>query len=125
MAAPPVAESHVVARSPVRGAESERFRLARLARVAALGVPGVVAPDAGPVGGFVTVSGGRRLEGVTCMAAGGGGYEVSLNLVCRMVPLAVLGERVQRAVEAAGASAGIPVACVGVRIAQILGPDEG
>jgi hypothetical protein len=109
-----------VARLPGRLGESERLRLARLARDAALAVSGVVACDAGPVGGFVTVSGGRRIEGVTCLAAAGGGYDVSLNLICRLVCLPVLGDRVRSAVQSAGARAGIAVACVSVRIAQVV-----
>ena len=107
-----------------RGAESERFHLARLAHDAALGVRGVVALDAESAGGFVTVGGGRHIEGVRCLAAPGGGYDVSLNLVCRLVPLLALGERVQHAVESAGTTAGIPVASVTVRVAQVVGPEE-
>jgi hypothetical protein len=122
--APPVAEPHTVARPPERGVESERLRLARLARDAALGVLGVVAPDSGS-GGFVTVSGDRRIDGVTCLAAAGGGYDVLVNLVCRLVPLPALGDRVRHAVESAGATAGIPVARVSVRVAQVVGLEEG
>ena len=40
--------------------------------------------------------GTERVEGVNCVAAGGGGYEVSLCLVCRLVPLHRLGEPGQR-----------------------------
>ena len=124
MPAPPVTEPHAVARSPLGVGESERLRLARLAHDAALGVQGVVALGADPAGGFVTVGGGRRIEGVLCLAAGAGAYDVSLNLVCRLVPLLALGERVEHAVESAGATAGIPVARVTVRIAQVLGLEE-
>ena len=55
---------------------SERFRLARLARGVALQVPGVVGADTGSMGLCITVGGGERLEGVTCVAAAGGGYDV-------------------------------------------------
>ena len=67
--------------SPVVPRESERVRLARVALTAALGVPGVQGADAGP--GDVAVTGtalGARLEGVTCVAAPTGGYDVSLRL---------------------------------------------
>ena len=71
-----------------RHSESERVRLARAARQAALTVRGVRAMDAGPAGTFVTGAGdGERLVGVTCIAAPEGGYEVSLSLVVGLVRL--------------------------------------
>jgi hypothetical protein len=105
-------------------AGSERLRLARLAREAALRVPGVVATDTGPMGLFITVGEGQRLEGVVCVAAPGDGYELSLRLVCGLVSLPALGQRVQAAVLAAGARVEIPVASVSVHIAEIVDPEE-
>ena len=100
---------------------SERVTLARLARSAALGVPGVVAADAGPNGRFVTHDGDERLEGVTAVADLGG-YEVSLRLVCGLVPLVELGESVRAAVVAAAAAAGLPLTGVDVHVAAVAEP---
>ena len=91
--------------------ESERVRLARAARQAALTVRGVRAMDAGPAGTFVTGAGdGERLEGVTCIAAPGGGYEVSLRLVVGLVALEPLAQRVRAAVVRVASFAGIQLA---------------
>lgn len=102
---------------------SERFRLARLARAVALGVPGVVGTDAGPVGLFVTESGGERVEGVMCVAAQDGGYDVSLRLVCALVPLMTLGERIRTALQSAARRAEIPLQSVNVHVAAVAGID--
>jgi hypothetical protein len=100
--------------------ESERVRLARAARDAALRVPGVVGADAGPLGAFMTGAGdGERLEGVTCVAAPGDGYDVSLRLVCALVALQPLGERVRAAVGKAAASARIKLESVSVHVAEL------
>ncbi len=98
---------------------SERFRLARLARDAALQVPGVVGTDPGPAGLFVTVDRGERLEGVMCVATNSGGYEISLRLVCGLVPLLALGERVKTAVQRTATSAEIPLESVNVHVAVL------
>ncbi len=108
--------------SPVAG--SERFRLARLARDAALRVPGVVGTDTGPVSLFITVGGGERLEGVICAATRDGGYEVSLRLVCDLVPLLALGEQVKGAVTQTAIRAGIALDIVDVHIASLAGPED-
>jgi hypothetical protein len=72
----------------------------------ALAVPGVDRGDAGRTGLYVTTSGNReRLQGVSCAAALGGGYAVSLQLVCAPVPLLPLAERVRRAVRSAAVKA--------------------
>ena len=99
---------------------SERFRLARLARDAALRVPGVVGTDPGPAGLFVTVDRGGRLEGVMCVATKSGGYEISLRLVCGLVPLLALGERVKTAVGRTATNAGIALESVGVHVAALV-----
>ncbi len=98
---------------------SERVRLARLAREAALRVVGVVGTDAGPDGMFTTVGDGERLEGVLCVATKDGGYEVTLRLVCRLVPLLALSAQVQAAVMRATARAEIPLDSVSVHIAGL------
>ncbi len=98
---------------------SERFRLARLARDAALRVPGVAGTDTGPMGLFVTVGGGERLEGVVCAATRDGGYDVSLRLVCELVPLLALGEQVKTAVQRTASIGGIALASVSVNVAAL------
>jgi len=103
---------------------SERLRLARLARQAARRVPGVVRTDPGPMGRFVTVGGGERLEGVVCAAAKGGGYDVSLRLVCDLVPLLALGEQVRAAVQRAARVSGIALESVGVHVVALAGAQE-
>lgn len=100
-------------------AESERFRLARLAREAALQVPGVTGTDPGPLGLFITVGGGRRLDGVVCYATRSGGYEIWLRLACRMVPLPPLSERVKAVVHAAALRDRLPLECVSVQVTDI------
>lgn len=106
---------------------TERALLATLARDAALGVPGVAAMDAGPLGTHVTVADdGGRLDGVIC-AASAEGYEVVLRLRCEPVALHPLGAQVQRAVTRAAAAAGLAdaLADVSVYIADVVyGPDR-
>lgn len=101
---------------------SERVRLARAARAVALGTSGVVGMDAGPMGLLVTEGGGERLEGVTCVATSQGGYEVSLGLVCELVPLLALGARIKTGVERAAATEGIALESVSVHVAEIREP---
>ncbi len=105
-------------------AGSERFRLARLARDAALRVPGVIGTDIGPMGSFITAGGGERLEGVICAATRDGGYEVSLRLVCALVPLPALGELVKHAVTRSASLAGIPLDRVDVHVAALGGMED-
>jgi hypothetical protein len=101
--------------------ESERVRLARAAREAALRVPGVTGTDAGPLGAFMTGTGdGERLGGVSCIAAPGGGYDVSLRLACDLVPLYPLGERVRAAVGSAAASRDVDLDRVSVHFAELV-----
>jgi hypothetical protein len=119
--------SHTVNTPPSRSLPvgSERFRLARLARETSLRVPGVVGTDTGPIGLFITVGGGERLEGVMCVATTGGGYEISLRLACALVPLPQLAEQVKAAVAATAADAGIPLESVSVHVAAVAGIEEG
>lgn len=103
---------------------SERFRLARLARDAALGVPGVVGTDTGPIGMFITVGGGERLDGVLCVATKDGGYEVTLRLACGLVSLPQLSEQVKAAVARSAALAGLPLESVSVHVAQLVTAED-
>ncbi len=106
--------------------ESERVKLARAARQAALTVPGVRAMDAGPAGTFITGAGdGERLEGVMCIAAPDGGYEVSLCLVVGLVALHPLAERVRAAVVRVARFAGIALADVTVHFADLAAEEPG
>ena len=100
--------------------ESDRVRLARAARQAALAVRGVRAMDAGSAGSFMTgADDGERLQGVTCIAAPEGGYEVSLRLVAGLVALHPLGQRVRAAVVRVASFAGIELADVTVHFADL------
>lgn len=100
-------------------AESARMRLARLAHVTALGVPGVIGTDAGEGGRIATHERDVRIDGVLCVAAPGGGYEVALRLVCGLVPLHPLAAAVRAAVIRAAAVAGLPLDRVDVHIATV------
>lgn len=103
---------------------SERVRLARLARDAALRVPGVVGTDAGPSGVLITEGARQRLEGVLCVATKDGGYDVTLRLVCGLVPLLALGDAVQATVRRAADLAALPVDSVDVQVAAVVEPGE-
>jgi hypothetical protein len=124
--------SHVIERSDGAASrepwhtESDRVRLARAARQAALTVRGVRAMDAGPAGTFMTgVGDGERLPGVTCVAAPEGGYEVSLRLVAGLVALRPLGERVRAAVVRVASFAGIELAGVTVHFVDLSVEEPG
>ena len=103
-------------------AESDRVRLARGARQAALAIRGVRAMDAGVAGTFMTEAGdGERLEGVTCITAPEGGYEVCLRLIVGLVALQPLAERVRAAVVRVARFAGIELASVNVDLVDLAG----
>ena len=110
--------------TPAPPAQSERTRLARLARETALAIPGVLGTDTGPSGLFISVSDGERLEGVICAATQEGGYEVTLRLRCRLVPLPELSEQVKEAVASAARVAQLPLDAVNVQIAAVDEPEE-
>ncbi len=106
--------------------ESDRVRLARAARQAALTVRGVRGMDAGPAGMFMTGAGdGERLVGVMCVAVPEGGYEVSLRLVADLVALRPLGERVRAAVVRVAGFSGIGLADVVVHFADLSTEEPG
>jgi hypothetical protein len=118
-----------VHRVPARAAaqpganSSERVRLAILAHAVALRVPGVVGTDSGTAGFHATLAGGQRLEGVRCVASAEHGYEVSLRLICALVPLPSLAAIVRSRVLAAATRAGLPVDAVSIQIVGLAGPD--
>lgn len=101
---------------------SPRVELARLARLAALGTPGVLDTDPGPDGRFTTVAGDQRIDGVTCIAAGDSGYEVSLRLVCGLVPLLRVAQAVRSEVTVAAARAALPLEAVNVDVVAVRDP---
>jgi hypothetical protein len=104
--------------------ESERVRLARVALTAALGTPGVRA-TASAEGTLVTeTASGALLHGVSCVAARSGGYDVSLGLVCDLVALHPLGERIREAVLCAAAIAGLQARSVNVHFAGVTPAGE-
>jgi hypothetical protein len=117
------------ARSPIGEpwrSEPQRIRLARAASQAALTVRGVLAMDAGPAGTFMTgASDGERLNGVICVAAPEGGYDVSLRLVAGLVALRPLGQRVRAAVVRVAGFANLELAGVSVHFADIAAEELG
>lgn len=128
LAPPPVPDAPVRARpaapqpepqAPVGGGVSDRIRLAWLARAVALQMPGVVATDGGPAGRYTTGSGAERLDGVLCVASPEGGYELTLSLVCGLVPLQPLGSSIRDAVTSAAAAAGLPLRSVNIHVAAL------
>jgi hypothetical protein len=115
-----IEQSDRAAMGEPRHIESDRVRLARAARQAALAVRGVRAMDAGSAGTFLTgADDGERLDGVTCIAASKGGYEVSLRLVADLVALPPLAQRVRAAVVRVARFAGIELATVIVHFADL------
>jgi hypothetical protein len=103
---------------------SLRLRLARLARDTALRDQGVLALASGADGGFAVISGDERIDGVLCVAAAGGAYDVGLRLVCALVPLVALGERVRAKVREAATAEGLLLATVSVHISGVAAPGE-
>jgi hypothetical protein len=104
------------------GGPSARVRLARVAREAALASPGVAGLDAGTVGAFATVGGGHRVAGVTCSTAPEGGYDLSLRLVCELVPLHAVADGVRVAIERAATEAQLTVQTVTITVADVAEP---
>ena len=98
---------------------SPRLRLARLARDTTLRVGGVLALDTGGDGRFAVVSGEERIDGLLCTATPEGGYDVALRVVCALVPLGALGERVREAVRETATAAGLPLATVSVHVTDV------
>jgi hypothetical protein len=99
------------------------MRLARMAHEVAMRTRGVVRTDGGPGGRFVSVGDGERVEGVTCVASTDGGYEISLRLVCALMPLEPIAEQVRTVIGAQAAVAGIHVTGVDVQVVDVAGPE--
>ena len=113
----------VLNRSAAKSASgSERVALARVSRDAALSVAGVVITDDGPAGRFMTVGGGERVGGVTCVASADGGYDVALHVRCEPVALLELAEHVKIAVRRAAASSGLMLSDLEVGIVDVVDP---
>ena len=110
---------------PTPFAASDRLRIATLARDAALTVAGVDGLDAGPARTFVTAGAGEVVGGVNCVAAPEGGYDVSLQLVCEIVPLHPLADRVRDAIAAATAEEQLVAQTVTIRITDVVEPGTG
>lgn len=116
-------------RSAIRRSEepvgaSDRLRLARVARAATLGVPGVLATDAGPGGLHVTAAPDERLDGIICAAASDGGYDVSVRLIAGLVPLPDLSDRVTAAINRAAARVGVPCSAVALYFTDVVESGE-
>jgi hypothetical protein len=107
---------------PVTKGPSDRVRVAQIARETALAMPDVVDLDPGLAGRYVTIGGGIRVAGVISVVAPEGGYDVSLRLVCEMVALHPLADRVRTAIQSATVDAGLVVASVSIHIAEIAEP---
>jgi hypothetical protein len=101
---------------------SDRVRLTRAAREATLRVPGVVATDTGPMGLYVTVADGERLEGIVCAAATGGGYDISVRVIAALVSLPDLSERIIAAITRAAGRIGVPCSSVSIHFVDLLAP---
>jgi hypothetical protein len=114
----------IASRAPAGRGPSPRLRLARLARDTALRDEGVLALASGADGGFAVISGDERIDGVVCVAAAGGAYDVGLRLVCALVPLVALGERVRAKVREAATAEGLAPATVSVHISGVAAPGE-
>ena len=105
---------------PTSTAPSARVRLAQLAHDAALLLDGVRSLDTGTAGTFLTAGGGARVPGVVATVAPEGGYDVSLRLVCALVPLPALTDRVRDAVHIIAAEAGLAVQTVTILVTDVL-----
>ena len=81
--------------------------MARIALDSACALPEVVGSSAGAFDHWLTAVGDDRLPGVVCFPLRGGGFDVELHLVTRMVSLPVLAEKVRDRVERAAARAGL------------------
>ena len=101
-------------------APSDRVRAAQLTRAAALAEPGVVDLDAGVAGRFATIGGGTRVTGVTAAAAPEGGYDVAVRLVCEMVKLHPLADRVRTAIETEAHFHKLELASLDIEIVDVV-----
>jgi hypothetical protein len=112
--------NQIPAEGPAR--PSDRVRLTRAARDAALRVPGVVATDTGPMGLYLTMAGGERLEGIICAAATDGGYDISVRVIAGLVSLPDLSEQITAAITRAAGRLGVSCSSVSIHFADLLAP---
>lgn len=82
-------------------------------------VDGVAGPAFGPDGRYGTPLGAGRIPGVVTAAAAGGGYDVTLYVVARPVPLMPLGQRLAARVTGAVGEAGFADELAEVRVVVI------
>jgi hypothetical protein len=108
---------------PAGPAPSTRVTLAELARDVALTTPGVVELDAGVGGRHATVGAGRRVPGITCAAAPGGGFDLGLRIVCSLEPLPAIADWLRQEIAIAAGRAGILVARIEIDIVDIVVPE--
>ncbi len=113
-------DSTAIGRSEAPVGASDRIRLARAARAAMLGVPGVIATDSGATGLHVTTAGGERLEGIICAATSDGGYDISVRVIAGLVALPDLAERIIAAIDRAATRVGVPCSGVAVHFADVV-----
>jgi len=99
-----------------------RAELAKLAARAAAATPGVVRLSAGTPPVHVTDVGGRRLEGVSAVAAEPGRYEVTVCLVALPVALPALAEEIRERVRESARIAGLgdALGAIGVRVEDVV-----
>jgi hypothetical protein len=107
---------------PLVGSPSDRVRLAQVAREVALAAAGVADLDAGPAGTFCTAGAAHRVAGVTCTASPDGGFDLSLRLVCELVPLHAVANRVRRRIQTAAGHQQLEVASITILIANVVEP---
>lgn len=88
-----------------RAGVTPRAELARVARSAALAVPGVLAANPGPEGRYLTTYADAPIDGVVAAAQGEGRFSVDLFLTGGLVALHPLGEQVREAVAVAARKA--------------------
>lgn len=83
----------------------------------------MVGLGAGSLGLVLTADENQRVDGVRCVAAGDGSYEVTVRLRCELVPLLELADVVKASVVRTALAAGIAVTDVSVLIADIVDPE--
>jgi hypothetical protein len=102
-----------------------RESITLLAAAGMVEVDGVAGPPIDLDGRYSTTLGGRRIPGVVCTAAAGGGYDVTLYVCARPVPLEPLGERIIEHVTLAVARDGLggELASTRVVVLDVVEPD--
>ncbi len=110
------------ASTPGQAPTTTRAQLAKLAARAAARPAGVVRLSAGTPPVHVTDVGGRRLEGVSVVAAEPGRYEVAICLVALPVALPELAEEIRARVREGARIAGLGdvLGSIAVRIEDVV-----